>query len=61
MLVQASDLELIRKYLTLASNETYKLKKDVEIPGTARRRLLELDELQLLCYDKHLIEDYKKL
>ena len=61
MLIQASDLELIRKYLTLTSNETYKLKKDVEIPGTARRRLLELDELQLLCYDKHLIEDYKKL
>lgn len=60
MLLRKSDMEIIKKYLEPVNDDTYRL-KNVPIPENVRKTLLELDELQTVCYGTHMIEDYEKL
>lgn len=59
MLFLANDLELIGKYLTPTGADTYRV-KDTHIPQNAKERLMELDEMQVLSYGYHMIEDFEE-
>lgn len=60
MLLTTKNAQLIGKYLEPIGDDVYRLKsipKEIE----DRNLLLEMDELQVLCYGNHMIADYQVL
>ena len=58
MLLGIEDIRFMSKYLNETREGTYRLKHQ-DIPGDDLERLRELDDLNVLCYGKHLIEDFE--
>lgn len=61
MLLTVDDARLMDKYLEEIGEDVYRLKNIMSISHKDKEKLLELDNLQYLCYGKHIIEDYQQL
>ena len=58
MLLGIEDIKFMSKYLNETREGTYRLKR-IEISSEDLERLRELDDLNVLCYGRHLIEDFE--
>lgn len=58
MLLGIEDIKFMSKYLDETREGTYRLKR-IEISSEDLERLRELDDLNVLCYGRHLIEDFE--
>ena len=58
MLLGIEDIRFMSKYLNETREGTYRLKR-IEISSEDLERLRELDDLNVLCYGRHLIEDFE--
>ncbi len=58
MLLGIEDIRFMSKYLNETKEGTYRLKHQ-DIPGDDLERLRKLDDLNVLCYGRHLIEDFE--
>lgn len=59
MLLKKDDLAIVEKYLIPVGENKYRL-KDIPRLDHINKKLRELDELQILCYGEHMIEDFEK-
>lgn len=60
MLLTTKNAQLIGKYLEPIGDDVYRIKsvpKEIE----DRKLLLEMDELQVLCYGNHMIVNFQAL
>ena len=61
MLLYLSDSQLMGEYLVKIGEDKYRTRDDIDIPDDARKELLGIDELYMLCNDEHMIINYKDL
>lgn len=58
MIYSADYFFKIGKYLDPVDNESYTIKKDIEIPADIMVELREFDEHNVICYGRHCIKDF---
>lgn len=61
MLLTKEQCQLFSKYLEPIDEEKYRYIGKEKIPKHDRRKLLEFDELSLLCYGNHAIVNYSEI
>lgn len=61
MLLKLSDVELIGKYLEKIKENQYRTKDNIFIPNEAHKKLLGIDELNMITRGEHMIINYKDL
>jgi len=59
VLLKKDDLAIMEKHLVPVGENKYRL-RDIPKSDYVNKKLRELDELQVLCYGEHMIEDFEK-